>query len=106
MDKEQKKMLVGTFLIHRVLIRQILLNSQENINKQFTKKAILNFKLIASLLYYLACSAILKDDDNYTDTTNSEVYLPIRISFIMKNDWKKRMKETYNIWVDKIISLL
>jgi hypothetical protein len=50
-DKQEK------FIIHRVLIRQILLTLINSISNKVTER---NFKHLASVVYYIACGMLQK----------------------------------------------
>ena len=99
-----------TFIIHRVLVKQILLKPLEYINNKVTKITVQNFRHLASVIYHISNGAIKKyletDLLNNDETLKNSIYSLKEMTNLVNNEWADDMQVILSDLIDQIHSLL
>jgi len=99
-----------TFIVYRVLIKQILLKSKEIVSKRVTARIEHNFICLGNVLYYVVKEAIKgyrkEGIIDLDDKLRGKMYKEPQLKLVLTDNWVLDMKELFITWVNSAYEIL
>jgi len=110
MNKNKVKLLIGTFVIHRILLETLLLDPVNTISRQINDENVRNLKVLASVCRMVSIRALnglfSNEMDDFEDNLTEKVYSKAAFKNLLKAEWIQEARKIYNEWLDSFTAII